>query len=300
MGTDTCPNTKQTAQPNPKQTAQKQQQAPRKKAVWPDRFGEKMGRVRTRRSANQAESGGGRILRLCRSIQGPVYCFCVVLGLGVMAGSGSQTHSLYLDSRQSSRRPAAPLARAPEPYRYVPPLHVLMDRTTSQPPLIQPIYRINHLRFDTDRHAPLFWWHLLQDSSRLNSSNSISPDPSVSILLISSSMSIVRPKSCLMICVVGMWRTWLISKESVRPPRQAPRTDFDERLPPDVARHVGAAAAGHECVDHVALVVKPFGAGLLGLNDPQEVVEVDRPAHGRVDLCVCVCVWRGECADAGG
>lgn len=48
------------------------------------------------------------------------------------------------------------------------------------------------------------WAHRLrisvQESSRLNSSNSISPDPSVSILLMSSSMSIVRPKLCLMIC----------------------------------------------------------------------------------------------------
>ena len=36
-------------------------------------------------------------------------------------------------------------------------------------------------------------------SSSLNSSNSISPDPSVSMALMSSSMSMVKPKSCLMI-----------------------------------------------------------------------------------------------------
>ena len=35
-----------------------------------------------------------------------------------------------------------------------------------------------------------------------NSSNSISPEPSVSILLINSSISMVKPKSCLIILII--------------------------------------------------------------------------------------------------
>lgn len=81
-------------------------------------------------------------------------------------------------------------------------------------------------------------------------------------------------------------------------PPYVPPTDLDERFPPDVARHVRAAAAGHESVDHVALVIEPFRTGLLGLHNPQHVVEVDHPAHGRVDLCMCV-VWRGRWTRVG-
>ena len=40
---------------------------------------------------------------------------------------------------------------------------------------------------------------IIQERRALNSANSISPDPSESILLMRSSMLIVSPKSCLMI-----------------------------------------------------------------------------------------------------